>query len=221
MTLVATLLDRAIDSGVLRETADDLAVTETVRDAVERTRSEIEDDEVEAQVASIVADASPEFADPLERLADPKTFLAIWRVLDDRLDDLTVDEMVVGAALVAMVDADAPDHGVPGGFLPVDLDLLAIFLQVSERSIVYVWRDDCPPCDSLAEKFEDLLADGSEPISLFAVYGPDWARRLREDYDVAVGPTTLFVLGPRVDSRLVGDKFVESIEKEIRALVEA
>ena len=92
-------------------------------------------------------------------------------------------------------------------------------MQLTRRAVVYVWQEDCEPCDLVRQTLEDLL-DAPEDIALFAVYGPDWAELLYEEFDVAGAPTTLFVLDGEVDSRLNGPHYPESYEGELETLRE-
>jgi hypothetical protein len=80
---------------------------------------------------------------------------------------------------------------------------------------VYVWREECRPCDIVREWFEELFPEPPDDIGLYAVYGPDWAETVKEQFDVTVGPTTLFVVDGRVDCRHIGARTKASVEKEI------
>lgn len=150
------------------------------------------------------------------------TFVSRCLVLADRVPDLGA-EAVVRTALVLdrFDDQRIPDQGAPDGFLPIRGDRIEVATALSRSAIVYVWREDCQPCDVMREEFESRFPERTDDIALYAVYGPDWAQRLHERYDVGGGPTTLFFVDGRVDARLVGAHYGSKIAHEIEQLREA
>lgn len=133
--------------------------------------------------------------------------------------DASSDEL---ARIVVTVDqlrrGFAPSDGCPPHFTPVHGDHLGLLLPAAGRSVVFVWRNHCSPCESMRTEFAQLFPDPPEDLNLFAVYGPESAALLQREYDVVGGPTTLFTLGGRVDSRLQGAHHRETIENELAAL---
>lgn len=97
-----------------------------------------------------------------------------------------------------------PQDGSPELFLPVHADRLPIILGLASTSIVYVWRHDCPPCEVVCADLEEMINPVAIDRPLFAIYGPDSAEFLHEEYDVYGGPTVLFCVGDRVDMRVQG-----------------
>jgi hypothetical protein len=55
-------------------------------------------------------------------------------------------------------------------------------------------------------------------MGLAAVYGDQCQRLLRDRFDVAVAPTTLFCAGGRVDSRLIGAHHQDTLASEIEII---
>lgn len=111
-----------------------------------------------------------------------------------------------------------PNAGAPEPFVPIRGVRLSRLLPLYERAIVYTWKEDCPPCDLMKEEFESIFTDPATDIALFAVYGPNWAELLHEEYDIIGGPTTLFCYKGRVDARLSGAYAKKIIQSEVEKL---
>jgi thiol-disulfide isomerase/thioredoxin len=110
--------------------------------------------------------------------------------------------------------------GAPESFLPVRGDQLPFLLRVSHKSLVYVWRTDCKPCDEMRAILDEIFSTSRKEVGRYAIYGPDWKRRLKENYRVVGAPTTLFMVKDRVDARLQGAYHKSVVEKEIGELIE-
>jgi hypothetical protein len=180
---------------------------------------------------------SPEFSEQVDR--HQSTDDVSERVPDDvgtalRRHNLTAEWQAVASltdldeaatlravfVVTQMARPSPPTAGVPDGFVPVDGDLLDLVLPLHDRSLVYIWRRDCPPCDAMRNELGALFGDdeGASEMGRFAVFGPDWAAHLHAQYDVVGGPTTLFMLGSRVDTRLHGAQYRAVIETEVETL---
>lgn len=109
--------------------------------------------------------------------------------------------------------------GTPEGFLSIGSNQLEVALACYDRAVLFVWRDDCPTCDSMAREIETLLESRETTVPLLSLFGPDAKTTLRERYDVFGAPTTLFVRGGEVESRLLGSRHKEAIDGEINALM--
>ena len=197
-------------------TADVLAVTDD--DALRRTAS-FEDREFALRDAPDEQTASPN--DPVEDALVGHDLLATYRTVTEFAEVDDTDALRAVLLLARLDRAEPPDEGVPGAFTPLDGDLLDLVLLLTERAIVYVWRDDCPPCDVMREEFDDIFPEPPDDVSLFAVFGPDWAVHLQEQYDVVGGPSTLFMIGTRVDVRLQGGQHRAVIDNELEKLLDA
>lgn len=112
--------------------------------------------------------------------------------------------------------------GVPDGYIPLVRDEITPMIEGDSISIVYCWREDCPPCDIVKEQFEALLADDAihEEILLGAVHGRDAADFLSDRYDVTVAPTTLFCSADGIEARIVGSMARDTLASEIAILEE-
>lgn len=215
------LTDQLTEAGILEESAADLSLTDSFLEATRDERAHVE----RVGVATVLDDLAAELSDGLYHIVSSEigatgAYLGTYRAIDRHGTDMTPDEVMLGTALLEVIRDDSiRGDGAPDTFLPVSLDALLVFLSASERAMVYAWREDCSPCDGLAESLDELFADGSSGISLYALYGPDHAAALRERYDVAVAPTLLFMLGGVVDSRLIGDKPMETLRAERDALL--
>jgi thiol-disulfide isomerase/thioredoxin len=149
--------------------------------------------------------------------SDP-ALIARYLALSSRTEEHDVVERLRLVPIVEQFFGTTPDEGAPDAFTPVQPDQLPFLLNLYERAIVYMWRDDCEPCDLMREELESLFPDPPEDIALFAVYGPDDPRFLYEEYDVSGGPATLFMLNGEVDARLYGAHYTGVVESEIETL---
>jgi len=216
--LLKTLIDLdVLETGVDEET---LAVAESFRTAVEDVEASLESGDVREPLAARVDDE--DVVDGLAALGeeDP-SFAAHYCVLADRAEGLSHDDLVRTVAVLVQFRETSPrTDGAPDAFLPVRGDQLPTLLRLSPRSVVYVWMDDCDPCDLVRESFDELFEQPPDDFALFAVYGPEWAELLHEKYDVSGAPTALFVRGDEVDSRLQGAHYTTAYEGEIETLRE-
>lgn len=218
-----TKIDALIDANVFEPSRDGegYEITDAFRASVEARHDELADlapsgirENIrdifgEGEIATLVGDVSE----------TDREFAAVCVTLADRLD--SADEIVRLAPIVQQYRRGVPrDDGVPEPFLAVHGDRLATFTRLYQQSVVYVWREDCPPCDMMRTTLTELFATDSDGPALFAVYGPDYARTLADAFDVVGGPTTLFVYEGRVESRLQGAHHPESIENEVEILLE-
>lgn len=109
-------------------------------------------------------------------------------------------------------------EGSPSQFVPVEVAQLDLILRLFPRCILYVWRDDCEPCEIMREEFDEIFTTQPEDLGLFSVYGPDGRDQLEKRFNVVGGPTTLFMYQGRVFSRFYGAQYQDRILTEIEAL---
>lgn len=211
------IVETLVENSVIEPAGQSLRFTDEFSEEIDRNRSRA--DELKGGGGADTEDGALEAL--LEVDPDP-TAVSIYLGLAEFASGLSPDTRLGLVALLVQLQRDVPPtDGAPAGFFPIDGDLLELATTFNERSIVYVWRHDCEPCDIMRDEFEDVLADGhDEPILKLAVYGPDWPDLLEEEYGVVAGPTTLFMLGNRVDTRLVGAQFRSVITNEIETLVD-
>lgn len=212
-------VDRFVASGVVDEADDAVQLTEAARGVVRQQRDAVEsltDDEVMERVAA----ANRAVADSLATAPElDRDVAAEFLALNEF--DLDDEEVV---SLLVMLDhfgADRPDDaGVPAAFTPLHGDRLVALAALFQRAVVYVWRDDCEPCEAVRADLDGIFPDSPKDVALFAAYGPRWAPLLNDAYDVVGGPTTLFLCAGRPEARLVGPAPRESLENEVRLLRE-
>lgn len=212
-------IEALIDTGVFNPTADEAGygIAPSFEEAVEARREELtalDADMLETRVRAVLNGGVAALVASVG--ADDQEFAAICLTLADRLD--AEDDVARVASVVQQYRRGVPrSEGSPGPFLAVHGDVLGTLTRLYERSIVYIWREDCEPCDTMRETLETQLSPDSD-VALFAVYGPEYARTLVESFDVVGGPTTLFVREGRVKSRLQGAQHPESVASELRLL---
>jgi thiol-disulfide isomerase/thioredoxin len=201
----ATVIDQLVDTGVLELTESG--------DSVRRADVLHEVDDTDVELTTLTT--NPAVAD----LIDAYDLGPEVELIQERIGPLS-DERLVDVMLL-LLDFERPEpptDGRPAYFTSVHGELLDLLILRAERAIVYVWRRDCDPCDAMRVAFDELFTEPPADIALFAVYGPDAAASLEREWDVAAGPTTLFVRDGGVDSRLVGAKPRSTIEREIDTL---
>lgn len=209
-----------VRGGVLVESDDGFGVAESFTEAVERTHETVEGLDtaaVEERVAEAVDDAEGDRRALVTEVGtDDREFLALYLALTERLPDLPAETRVRVVPLLQGFRGSPPrEEGAPEAFVPIHGDRLRTITRLFPRSIVYVWLEDCEPCDELRETFDEMFPEPPEGIELFSVYGPDYARYLHEEYEVKGGPVTLFMLRDTVDSRVFGAKHERVYEGEV------
>lgn len=182
-------------------------LTDSFENAVSRFETEFEGLDNTERIDTVVDHVEQlKLAESLVHTCEghPK-LLASYLALRGHLEEFSHDEVLpIYCSLDQFRPNPPPIEGVPGPFLPIHGDHLEAYTGLFEKSLVYVWLDDCDPCDLLKEDFEVLFETPSTTIALFAVYGPDASRYLQERFDVVGGPTTLFMHGNQVWMRHQG-----------------
>lgn len=168
-----------------------------------------------------VQQEEPTNRDYVAFLEEREEYLAIYLTIDEQVEGIDHFEKLQAVCLVLALRRPGEQlDGVPEFFFPVPGDLLGHLVGYYERAIVYVWRDNCPPCETVKSDFEIIFDAPPDDIALLSVYGPDWASLLDREYDVAGGPTTLFMVNGKVDARLVGAHPRKALTTEIEILRE-
>lgn len=216
-------LDRLVAVGAVEEDAggERLRLSAEFSEAVEEHREALSADGAgDVGDALAAAAADEETAAALRDLADGDADLgATLRALEARVDGPLDAGWLRLAPILDQLNREPPrSDGAPRSFLPVHGDRLDAFLRVYPTAVVYVWLDDCEPCDLMRDELDGVFAEPPDDVGLFAVYGPDYARELFDGYDVQGGPATLFVLDGEVDSRLYGAHPPEVLETELETL---
>jgi thiol-disulfide isomerase/thioredoxin len=219
MDPVKTLND-LVTADVITE-ADDRAsirLTTTFRENLKTEQKAIStpDDEVFTNVAREITDDEDDAQSLVE---DHTDLIASFRALSSFNIDLPPAERILIVVILSQLDRGfAPSSGTPTYFLPVYGDQLEFLFQGCKRAIIYVWRNDCDPCDVMKEEFEMIFANPPDDLVLIGVYGPESAALLEQKYNVVGGPTTLFVFNGQINARLQGSHHRKVIENEIQIL---
>lgn len=209
------VLDTLVDGGVLVEEEAGLHITEafleyTSMEPVPSDATELREatdgslDDAEASSLAAVAELSP---------AAVATYLGVAEFCSD---DLSVEERAwVTMTLDCIPPNEVPEGHTPELFTPIDANHVPFVEHFFRKAIVFIWREDCRPCEAVQNDFDALLEEAPPDTALFSVFGPDAGRLLREEYDVSGGPTTLFFLDGRVDLRLIGAQYPSVLETEL------
>lgn len=137
--------------------------------------------------------------------------------LSDHVEVTTNDWLPLLPVLRLFRNEAAPTDGVPDGFVPVPGEHVPHLADIYSRVLVYIWLDDCPPCDVLKRRLESIF-DHRAGVLLFAVYGPAHREFLAQAYDVTAGPALLFMRDGTVDTRLYGAHGAGVIDTELERL---
>jgi len=202
------------------EETDSLGVTDVFRKRVEETSKTLASDESTPVDHLVSRGLDGETAGRLLDLApDSEKLVAVHETVTGTVPEYDREELLVlSAQLEQLLEGAPPSDGAPAAFFPVDADRIDLFGALYGRTVVYIWRRDCPPCDTVRGDLDYIFGGTPDDLGLLAVYGPDWVNLLDEEYDVVGGPTILFMLGTRVDSRIIRDPPREVIEGEVETL---
>lgn len=217
----ATGTDALFSAGVLRTRDDDVTLASAFAAAIEEYESEVSRRSRD-ELADLIRENTGDETDVEAMLAlgekDPRTIAELC-ALAQRADGLPSDWLSLLPVLRLFRRESGPTDGVPDPFIPVPGELVPPFARIYSRLLVYIWLDDCPPCDALKDRLESIF-DRPTGILLLAVYGPADRAVLAREYDVTAGPALLFMRGGRVDSRLYGDHAERVIANEVDRLNE-
>lgn len=217
----AEIIERLSNTGVFRDGEDGTAL-ELSRSFLETQR------DIKSRLEAVDGDSSAlnqELSDDdrsrdLVELADHDiellTMLRAAERIGDEFDDDDLSRVV--SVLSYFRYPEPRTEGVPETFVPLHGRQLPHLLRIHPRAIVFVWRDNCDPCETVREDLEEIVAEPPTDIGCFAVYGPECAEFLEDRYEVAAGPTTLFFVDGTVDSRLLGPTPKSVIEQEVEML---
>lgn len=210
------------DTGVLTTRNGNVTTTDDFESEVKKYAEEVAALSLEDLADRIRVRVEQEgVVEPFAELgADDPRLLAELFALHDRLQPSENDDWLSLLPVLGLFRRpDMPTDGVPESFVPVLATHLPQLTRVYSPAVVYVWLDDCPPCDTVKEDLESLFEEPQE-VMPFAVYGPNYQEFLREEYDVTAGPALLFVRGGRVDSRLYGAQPKQTVKSELTKLHE-
>jgi len=217
----ADALEQLIQAGIVEESIEDegLELSESYRTRLEERLSDLRNLSAAGLREAIAIqqddDEAAQLLDLSEGTVEP---IAQYLTLAEAVDGLEFEKRLRLVPTLQQLYRPAPDRGAPKSFTPVRPGQLPFLLNLYKRAIVYVWRDECPPCDTMVEEFDTFFSEPDDDLALLTVYGPADPQFLEERYNVRGGPTTLFVLDGEVDARLHGAQFSSVIESEIETL---
>lgn len=215
------LLDRLVDANVLAVASDDeLELSETFAADLEEGDAFFRENADDARDAlrSVSAGESMTLKALLTFGADCPELLAEYLTLAESTE-LTHDERLRVLPFLGTFRPDVPpETGVPEPCIAIDGERLPFVVSMFRTAIVYVWKEECPPCDLVRGDLEALFEHPPDDHGLFAVHGPSAAEFLYEEYRVDGAPTTLFFLDGEVDVRLRGAESSAVLEAEVEKL---
>lgn len=216
-------IERLLEADVLVESDGQLRLTDAFDASVERHETETEDTtDATVEVALREMTGRDDLdVDLVDVTAGDRLFVGYFEALREFDFDVESGERL---ATLTTIDyarrGEPPTRGVPDGFLPVRGDVLPPLLRFSRWAIVYIWRDECPPCRAMRKELSRAVDSDAEGLARFAVFGPNWSEFLEERFDTVGGPTTLLMLDGAVDLRLLGAHPADEIERETETLLE-
>jgi len=201
------ILEELIECGVMTEDGEQLTSTESYEQSVEK---QIVEGEYGNQPES--NDETNLDTNPIPRVEHH------FETLEQFGTALPEEHRFRAAVFLTQFPDNPPTDGVPDSFLAVTGPALQQVLQFVEKAIIYIWRDDCDPCDIMKMEYDNIFQEPPDDLTLLAVYGSDWGSLLRSEFDIVGAPTTLFVRNSVVDARLIGAHYPKAIEHEIAVL---
>lgn len=215
------VIDVLVDSGVLVPTTDEeLQLGDAFLDRLETQEAFVHDrdeDEWKTLLSRHCDDA--EAVDALVAVSgECPELVAEYLALTEETQLPHADRLRVLPSFDSIRPDGPPDDGVPDAFLAVGGSRLPFVVNMFDRSIVYVWKHDCGPCDLVRADFDDVFETSPDDLGLFAVHGPSAARFLYDQYRVDGAPTTLFFLDGDVDARLRAAHSPDVLANEIEKL---
>jgi len=145
-------------------------------------------------------------------------FCSTYAAISELQSDRSHDELLRMALLLHQFETTMPNDGTPEEFLSVSGQVLPLITPLLDPGIVYVWKHDCNPCQTVKADLE-ALSDEYQ-VTQLSVYAPNAPSILPEEYDVNTVPTVLFFCNGNVDSRLIGARHASAIENEIEIILQ-
>jgi thiol-disulfide isomerase/thioredoxin len=200
---VEALLETALAEGVFTETDEEHIqwspeVVERRGQAIETLRDDANYERVHQQYTERAFD---------EESMITRQVLATAMGIREVATSIDTTQALLIAETFRRFERDEPTDGVPNGFVPIEGGEIKSFLADNPVSILFFWREDCPPCTTMKERLEALIEDGTIPetVGTASIYGPNYVSHIREQYQVAIAPTLLFCTNGRVDTRHIGE----------------
>lgn len=208
------LLGALADDGVIESADDEVRLTDTFRKQRERLRTDLANDEVTldddlgAACETVATEVDDELVSTAAAVAKATGF----------------DPETAAASALALGRIEEPprDDRAPDGFTAIRGEEIDAYLARNPNSVLYFWGADCDSCSVVRSDFEELQAEGriADHVGLAAICGDDCYQLIRDRYDVAVAPTTVFCADGQPDARLIGAHNKETLASEIEIIAE-
>lgn len=144
---------------------------------------------------------------------------AIIFTLSSRYNNMSTEDIIKIVPVVSKsFDSELGREYRIDNFIPIEAQHIDFYKHLFDKLLIYVWREDCEPCEKVEEELESHERSANSDISLFSVYGPGYASYLYDEYEVVGAPTILFLSGSKVNTRLLGATSSKSIKQEIEYL---
>lgn len=203
------LLSALAADDVVETVDDEVRLTDTFRKRRERLRTDLANDEATIDDAlrtaceTVATEVDDELVSTAAAVAAATSFDA--------------ETAAASALALGRIEQPPTDDRTPDGFTAIRGEEIEAFLARNPTSVLYFWGEDCESCSVVKSDLEELQEEGRIPdhVGLAAVCGDDCYQLIRDRYDVAVAPTTVFCADGRPDSRLIGAHNKETVASEI------
>lgn len=210
------LLQRLVETDVVDDSGARPVLSDAFYERVESYETDLSLHEG-TELAQAVRDESPELQIPNQGStfdSDDVPYLAELLALCDRLADAETALQVL-PTLDLFGDDPPPVDGTPEFFIQVTGTRLRTLVKLYERTILYAWGHDCPPCETVREDIDDFFEEPMEGVPLLAVCGEGCAELLYDEFRLKGAPTLLFMINGSVDLRLEGAQHKDVLEAEL------
>lgn len=159
-------------------------------------------------VAELFDVPEPEVSDRVEEHGVTREEVVVYLALRSRLEEVAEERdreppdlgSGVLALLAGMVTEAAPPSPVPDAMRELTDEDFRAFLEEHGDAVVFVWKRNCDPCESMKRELRNTLAALPEGVEVGGV-DAESVGSFREAFDVAAAPTTLlFADGELVES---------------------
>jgi len=212
------LFTEVIDAGILYETdAESLALTDSFEARLDEASERVTSKDDITRETAITDEHSRQIL--LSLFDDDPQFVVQTIAIIEQSDNIDASTALKLSLIIDQFRrGPPPNDGSPSGFVSVHGDQLSAIRSIYPKALVYIWREDCPSCNSICDILEQVAGEVSNNTGLFSIYGPDWAAHLQETVAVVGAPTLLFLADGSVDSRLQGNHYKSVIEAELETM---
>lgn len=211
------LLTRLVENDVVDDSGEIPYLSESFRERVDAHEADLALQDDGAELAQAVRDEASYLQVPNRGStfdSDDVPYLAELLALTDLLADAET-ALQVFPTLDLFTENPPPVDGTPEFFVQVTGSRLRTLTKLYERTVVYAWSYDCPPCKTVCEDLDEYLDEPIDGIPMLAVCGERCPQLLYETFELAGSPTVLFTIDGRIDLRLEGPQHKEVLESEL------